>query len=246
MGKQARKIRKISLVEQVVFQLRKDIINLVYPSDSFLPTEMELADQFGTSRLTVRSALQELAKEGLIEITQGRGSIVKNYRTSVGLDLLADLLLASPREMISHGVFLTYRQYVHWFYGKIHLAACRKAKPSDEPELLSVISQISDDMDFQEIWNISFRLYREFLRIADNIFLMMLHNSHVNMLQKLIAEGAINEAPYTASFYQEYGPEIIKLICANDESGVRKFFPKLETASKNRLDELFGKIADNI
>jgi GntR family transcriptional regulator len=57
------------------------------PGDA-LPTEQTLCDQFGVSRITVRRALADLARQGYIERRQGVGSFVRKHRP-------ADLLPAS-------------------------------------------------------------------------------------------------------------------------------------------------------
>jgi GntR family transcriptional regulator len=41
-----------------------------------LPTEQEFCDQYQVSRITVRRALDEIARDGLIERIQGKGSLV--------------------------------------------------------------------------------------------------------------------------------------------------------------------------
>jgi GntR family transcriptional regulator len=46
------------------------------PPGTALPTERELAEQFQTSRTTVRQALTELVVEGRLERVQGRGTFV--------------------------------------------------------------------------------------------------------------------------------------------------------------------------
>ena len=45
-----------------------------------LPTEQELCDTYGISRITARKALDDLAQAGFIERIQGKGSIVKDRR----------------------------------------------------------------------------------------------------------------------------------------------------------------------
>ncbi len=64
-------------------ELRKQILEGVYQEQAILPSEHELAALHGVARSTVRQALEELVKEGLIEKQQGRGSVVK--RQSLGL-----------------------------------------------------------------------------------------------------------------------------------------------------------------
>jgi GntR family transcriptional regulator len=52
--------------------LRQAIESLEYPSGSRLPPERDMATLYGVSRITVRQALEALAREGLIRRTRGR------------------------------------------------------------------------------------------------------------------------------------------------------------------------------
>lgn len=47
-----------------------------YKSGDILPSENDLAEQFSTSRETIRKALQELAQTGKIQKVKGKGSVV--------------------------------------------------------------------------------------------------------------------------------------------------------------------------
>ncbi|MGW9022866.1 winged helix-turn-helix domain-containing protein [Streptomyces sp. NPDC055722] len=62
--------------ERVSNELRSRIVVGRYAPRSLLPTQRELADQFGVSRDTVQRALAKLRDEGLIESRQGSGSRV--------------------------------------------------------------------------------------------------------------------------------------------------------------------------
>ena len=48
----------------------------IYPPGGRLPTEAELSQQFRVNRHTVRRALEELSRGGLVRVEQGRGSFV--------------------------------------------------------------------------------------------------------------------------------------------------------------------------
>jgi len=62
--------------------LEKDIRKGLFRPGERLPTEMELCETFGVSRTTIRQALNELAKEGLLYRHQGSGSYV-TYQSSM-------------------------------------------------------------------------------------------------------------------------------------------------------------------
>ncbi|NVO15033.1 MAG: GntR family transcriptional regulator [Rhodoplanes sp.] len=56
--------------------LRQRILDGRYPRGSLLAGERDLAAEFGVARVTVRSALAALQRDGLIRREQGRGTIV--------------------------------------------------------------------------------------------------------------------------------------------------------------------------
>jgi len=66
--------------------LKKDIQDGKYLVSELLPTEPELEKMFNVSRTTIRRAMEVLKAEGLIEIKQGRGTMVLDYRTKQDLN----------------------------------------------------------------------------------------------------------------------------------------------------------------
>jgi len=64
------------LFAQVESRLREDILNNRLPPGAKLPSEAELEVAFGVSRITVRQALAQLHKQGLINKINGKGSFV--------------------------------------------------------------------------------------------------------------------------------------------------------------------------
>lgn len=57
------------------------------PAGGAIPPERRLAERFGTSRTTVRQALQELVVEGRLERFQGRGTFVSTRKVAQPLQL---------------------------------------------------------------------------------------------------------------------------------------------------------------
>jgi GntR family transcriptional regulator len=69
-------IQSKSIAEQVEQLLRGRIRDGTYPPGSRMPSESELADEFGVSRATLRTVLAKLAVTGLILRKQGDGTYV--------------------------------------------------------------------------------------------------------------------------------------------------------------------------
>lgn len=67
-------------VDEIALQLRARIAEGVYPPDTLLPPERELARELNVSRTTVSAALSILVKERLVEQTRGRGTRVLTAR----------------------------------------------------------------------------------------------------------------------------------------------------------------------
>ena len=76
--------------EQISDHLRQQIEEGTYGVDDKLPSENELGERFGVSRVTVRRALQTLESEGYIYRRQGLGSFVQERRAPQGLVRLTD------------------------------------------------------------------------------------------------------------------------------------------------------------
>jgi GntR family transcriptional regulator, phosphonate transport system regulatory protein len=66
----------VTLWRQIAGQIQGDIASGTCKPGTRLPTEAELSTRFGVNRHTVRRALEELSRDGLVRVEQGRGSFV--------------------------------------------------------------------------------------------------------------------------------------------------------------------------
>lgn len=82
----------INYQSPMYLQLREVIRNKIedgeYPPGTAIPTEKELAETYGLNRLTVRSAIETLANEGILKKIQGKGMFVMGEKIEKTLDTL--------------------------------------------------------------------------------------------------------------------------------------------------------------
>ncbi len=77
------------LYEQIVAQIESDVLGGKLRKGDRLPTERELAEQFGVSRTAVREAVKALCEKGLVQSHPGRGTFItdntaRSVRHSLG------------------------------------------------------------------------------------------------------------------------------------------------------------------
>jgi GntR family negative regulator for fad regulon and positive regulator of fabA len=73
-------------------QLIEGMIASTYPSGSALPGERDLCKQLGVARPALREALQRLARDGWLDIQQGKPTQVNGFMRDGNLNVLISLL----------------------------------------------------------------------------------------------------------------------------------------------------------
>jgi GntR family transcriptional regulator, transcriptional repressor for pyruvate dehydrogenase complex len=100
-----------------------------------LPTEADLAERFQVSRLTVREALKVLSGRGLVELQQGKRTVVRELDSSVLSDYLNAAVRRDPRGMLE---LLEIRRALEG------LAAALAARNGTRAGLAAIESSLSD------------------------------------------------------------------------------------------------------
>lgn len=136
-----------TLYEQVVEQIKIMIAQGVYQKGDMLPSEKDLIQMTGVSRITVREALKSLAEVGIIETKKGKGSFV-----------LVDAKTLTPDKT-------AVEQQAD--YQKNFLNSSR-ARLILEPELARVAAVRATEADIQEIGNTLF--VKQSVPAAENQF----------------------------------------------------------------------------
>lgn len=78
----------IPIYQQIFSYIKEYIENGIYEKGNIIPSEKELCNQFNTSRMTVRRAIDELVNDGFLYRVQGRGTFVSHCIFRKSLEVL--------------------------------------------------------------------------------------------------------------------------------------------------------------
>jgi DNA-binding FadR family transcriptional regulator len=84
-------VQPVLLSDRIHARLRADILSGALPPGAAVPSERRLSEQLGASRHAVREALKRLQESGLVRISHGGATRVRDWRHDGGLDLLLAL-----------------------------------------------------------------------------------------------------------------------------------------------------------
>jgi DNA-binding FadR family transcriptional regulator len=94
-GPTFRPVRRVRSFDDVVEQVRRSIVDGDIEAGDRLPSERDLAEQFGVSRATLREALRALEALGLLEIRRGAQG------GAFAVDATSDRLVVQVRELLA-------------------------------------------------------------------------------------------------------------------------------------------------
>lgn len=239
-------IQKVTLVDQIAGILRKEIFAGVFAPRGPFPSEKELAERFGASRITIRAALQALAKEDLIQISHGKGNIINNFREVAGVEVFPELLVAYPEGLITNEAIESYVRQLLWLHGEIFEAAAGKAKPDHARLLLDIVDEFSKELGPPAAREVQARYMRQLLAISGNIFLMMSYNTLYKASLRYLGYGFRDEINYPNKDYHNLFSILTEAICARNLAGVRecaKAIRPVAEADIRRLLEVIRRTA---
>jgi GntR family phosphonate transport system transcriptional regulator len=106
---------------QITRSVEEQIIVGNLPSGTRLPTETHLAASYGVNRHTLRRALRELVRKGLITATPRRGTIVSRRRIPYPIssnisfeDVISSTGRESSERLLSHSIGLAPKTMTDW------------------------------------------------------------------------------------------------------------------------------------
>ncbi|MCC6891740.1 MAG: FadR family transcriptional regulator [Anaerolineae bacterium] len=182
------KLQRKPLSEMVAGEIEESIIIGSFAVGSQLPSEQQLADQFGVSRNVVREAFKFLKERGLIEIMNGSGAYVKHPSHAPTSDALGRYIrMLGAHDSISD-LYEARRILEGW---NARLAA-ERADRYDLEFLSDCLQRMEEHAGSIEKWSeadLDFHL--GVAKATHNAFLELLLEPLVDQLRGVIAEGYI-------------------------------------------------------
>jgi DNA-binding FadR family transcriptional regulator len=179
-----RAARRTGLIDQVIEQLREQIVAGTWPIGGRIPTEAELAQLTGTSRNTVREAVQSLVHAGLLERRQGSGTYV------LAANELAGAVSRRVAGAHQHHV-LEVRRALE--VGAARLAAQRRTREdvARMRELLAARNAAAERKDLREVAANDLALHRAIGQAAHNPVLTDLYEHLLDAMYESILHNTL-------------------------------------------------------
>ncbi len=209
-----RKIRKNDVSTQVYDQMREMILRNVWKPGDRLPSENELAESFGVSRVTIRQALLKMNTFGLIRTRQGEGSFVQEMGVGIKLNELVPSIYLSENAVRDVWEFRMMTEV------ETVALATKRATAEDIRELWESYERLKDQRDdLEDYINNDFRFHRMLTTIVGNQLVTQLHYLLRDILKETMRKITLKIGRDNGI---EYHRRIIEAIEARDAEKARK------------------------
>lgn len=174
-------IQKINAVEQVFEQMQGQIIEGTWRPGDKLPSENDLSETFGVSRMTIRQSMQKLKALGLIETRSGSGSYVREFSPEDSLNELIPLMYIGEPSQI----------HVFQFREMIDSESVRLATPIVDDkgikqleDILAKMKKAADDDDSSAFSKYDFKFHMAIVSMTGNPMMIKAYEILLNVLRE--------------------------------------------------------------
>ncbi|MBU1669972.1 MAG: GntR family transcriptional regulator [Actinobacteria bacterium] len=218
-------VRSEKKSEQVYEKLRDSILTGEFQAGDRLPTERRLCEILEVNRSSVREALKRLEQARLIEVRQGSGCLVLDFKASAGFDLLNDLLLPGGRldDIAVRSIF----EFRMLMCSEIARLAARRIQEPELEELRRILEEIEalDPGDIDRLQLLDSRFLYTMARASENLAFILILNSTSDIYLE-------NRNYFSAMFAEQMGMRDV----------YRELLVALEEHDEKRSMELFGEL----
>ncbi|MCI8531395.1 MAG: FadR family transcriptional regulator [Lachnospiraceae bacterium] len=232
-------IRRTSISDQVCMQIKQLILDKDWKPGEKIPSETELAELFGVSRVSVREALLKLSAIGLLESRFSGG----NYVRELGADIYLNAII--PTAYVSSNSLLEVLEFRQVMEAKVAGLAARKATPEDVERLEAIQQEMVREAGSLETFSeADLRFHIELARITQNSLLVacmeLIRDVLGENMQKLVSQrgydSGINDHRQILEAIRENDERKATLLMDSHMADICKTFIRISKEDK-ALDE---------
>lgn len=202
-------IQRTSISDQICEQIKKLILDGTWKPGEKIPSETELAESFGVSRVSIREALLKLTAVGFLESRFSGGNYVREVGADIYLNAIAPLVYVGSNSLRD---VLEFRQVVE---AKQAGLAARRAKPEDVERLEVLVEDMEKAAGNLEAFSeADLRFHMELARITENSLLV----ACMQLIRDVLGENMqrlVSERGYESGISDH--KKLIEAIKENDE-----------------------------
>jgi len=178
-----------TLPDRIVDYFVARIFTQDLPPGERLPADRELAPLLGVDRTSLRMAMQQLARMGLVRIVHGSGVRVLDFREHAGIDFLA-LVFALPG--VSLGGSYLLQVFDDWIasmpivVGRAFAEMTQEAAHAIDAIMLQQLALLDVSEPMERVVELEVELQDKLVRSAGNASLILLGNSSRPLRRHLV------------------------------------------------------------
>jgi GntR family transcriptional regulator, transcriptional repressor for pyruvate dehydrogenase complex len=211
----------VLLSDRIHARLRAEILSGALPPGAAVPSERRLSEQLGASRHAVREALKRLQEAGLVRISHGGATRVRDWRHDGGLDLLLALAASGdvPPELEAERAGLELRACIGADAARRaaqRASAAQRAEIAARAEALAAAADPEQrNLEYERLWdtivdgagNVAYRLALNTLVAGQHVLVLdaarvgaeLADDAAIRSLAGAIAEGRADDARAVAA-----------------------------------------------
>jgi len=165
-----------SLVSDRVFQALCDaILSGSYGPGESLPTQRQLAADFGVNLAPVREAIKRLEQLRVLEVRQGEAMRVRDWRSHGGLDMVGHVIFGA--DGLDQGTVDAVMEARETMLAEVARLAASRRTDTQSQRLLQLAGQLEGAEDAKAAQALDFAFFTEMIGSAGNVVYMLIMNT---------------------------------------------------------------------
>ena len=206
-------IRRMNVSDQVFDQMKSLILSGNWVPGMRLPSENNLANLFGVSRITVRQGIHRLAALGLAKTHSGEGTYICTLSDRQSISSLVPIAYLSDDNMLS---VLEFRKAIEGYTAEL---AAKKSNADDIRKLELIFEEMDRNKDdLEEYSQADYCFHYELAVISRNSLIIECYNL-IGDVFRTAMKNIVQKRGHSQGLY--YHRLIIDKITAKDAEGCR-------------------------